>query len=129
MSTALIFQVQSFLILTLMGVGIYFKRNRSLHVKIMGSAIAWDVLLILQIELSRSAIVKASKAMSNTMMLNIHVSLAVLCVLFYIAMVLSGRKILAGDNQYRSRHKLMGMITFVIRILVFVTSFWAVRAS
>jgi hypothetical protein len=107
-------------------VGVYFRRQRQHHVKLMSIAMIWDVLLILQIELSRSAIFKASKAASNTLLLNIHVGLAVSTVLFYAYMVYSGRKFLAGDNSQRPKHRFMGWATVVMRILTFITSFWAV---
>ena len=68
---ALFMQLQSFCIVLLMAIGIAVHRRRKLHVKIMGFAMIWDILLILQIELSRSAILKASKAITNTMILNI----------------------------------------------------------
>lgn len=86
----------------------------------------WDVLLILQIELSRSAILKASKAVDNAMMLNIHVSIAVSTVILYGFMVYSGRALLAGKTEFRHKHRILGYSTFLMRILTFVTSFWAV---
>lgn len=119
-------QSQSLCIVLLMVAGIFFRRRRELHVKIMSAAMIWDVLLILQIELSRSAILKASKAMENALALNIHVSIAVATVILYGFMVHSGRKMLAQDYRLRSRHRLMGWCTFIMRILTFVTSFWAV---
>jgi hypothetical protein len=92
----------------------------------MSIAMIWDVLLILQIELSRSAILKASKAVTNPMILNIHVSIAVSTVILYGFMVHSGRKLLAGDNSIRPRHKKLGYLTLFMRTLTFITSFWAV---
>lgn len=126
MNTALIFQIQSGLILSLMFLGVYLKRNRLAHIRIMASAIVWDVILILQIELSRGAIEKASNAITNKMMLNIHISFAVLSVLFYVAMVISGRKLLKGNNGIRPLHKKLGYTTLFLRLATFVTSFWAV---
>lgn len=119
-------QIQSLLIVLLMTAGIWFRRQRQLHVKIMGIAMVWDVLLILQIELSRSAILKASKAVTNTMMLNIHVLIAVLTVLLYGYMIYSGRAMLDGQSQFRVKHRIMGYTTYLMRILTFITSFWAV---
>jgi hypothetical protein len=119
-------QIQSLCIVILMGIGIYFRRYQTRHVKIMSAAMIWDVLLILQIELSRSAILKASKAVSNTMALNIHVSIAILTVLFYVFMIKTGRQMLQGNYKIRTRHKFLGWSTFSLRILTFITSFWAV---
>jgi len=119
-------QAQSVLITLLMFVGVYFHKNRKLHVKIMSSAMIWDVLLILQVELSRSAIIKASKAMTNTTALNIHVSIAVTTVVLYVFMVLTGRRVLNGEGQLLRRHRFLGFTTLGMRVLTLITSFWAV---
>lgn len=119
-------QTQSLCIVLLMTLGIFKRRQRQLHVKIMSLAMIWDILLILQIELSRSAILKASKAITNPMMLNIHVTFAVTTVVLYGFMVYTGRALLSGRNEVRNKHKFLGYSTFFMRILTFVTSFWAV---
>ena len=119
-------QIQSLCIVLLMLAGIIVRRRRQLHIKIMSIAIIWDVLLILQIELSRSAILKASKAMTNPVMLNIHISIAVSSVILYVFMVYTGRKLLSGQNEIRSKHRVLGWTTLTMRILTFITSFWAV---
>jgi hypothetical protein len=119
-------QIQSLCIVLLMTAGIWFRRNRQLHVKIMAVTIFWDILLILQIELSRSAILKASKAVNNELMLNIHVLIAVLTVVLYGFMIYSGRAMLSGRSQFREKHRRLGYTTYLMRILTFVTSFWAV---
>lgn len=119
-------QGQSLCILLLMVVGILKHRQRSLHVKLMSGAMLWDILLILQIELSRSAVLKASKALSNPYILNIHVSIAVTSVILYGFMIYTGRKVLNGESRLLQRHRLLGYTTFTMRVLTFITSFWAV---
>jgi hypothetical protein len=119
-------QAQSLCIVLLMIVGIINRKRRNRHVKIMGAAIVWDVLLILQIELNRSAILKASKAMTNSSALNIHVTIAVSTVVLYGFMIHSGRKILANQIEFKKRHRMLGWTTLTMRILTFLTSFWAV---
>jgi hypothetical protein len=119
-------QTQSFLIVSLMIYGITQHRYRLKHVKIMSIAMIWDVLLILQIELSRSAILKATQAVTNPMLLNIHVSIAVSTVILYGFMIWTGRKVLSGDKIILKRHKLLGKITMAMRVLTLVTSFLAV---
>ncbi|PIP95920.1 MAG: hypothetical protein COW00_01645 [Bdellovibrio sp. CG12_big_fil_rev_8_21_14_0_65_39_13] len=126
MSTAVIFQIQSTLIVALMTYGIYLRRNRAAHIKVMFTTIIWDILLVLQIELSRSAILKASHAMNNPMMLNIHVSIAILTVLFYFAMLRTGYLFKNGRNDIRPLHKKLGWITYTLRWLTYITSFLAV---
>ncbi len=102
------------------------RRRRKLHVRMMSVAMIWDVLLILQIELSRSAILTATKALSNPMILNIHISIAVSTVVLYGFMVYTGRLMLSGQTQIRQKHRLLGYSTFLMRVLTFITSFWAV---
>ena len=92
----------------------------------MLTAIIWDVLLILQIELSRGAIAKASKAITNPYILNIHVSLALTTTILYVALVVMGRKILKGDYGILKLHKKLGILALIMRTLTFVTSFYAV---
>ena len=126
---ALLFQLQSVCILALMFTGVALRRQRSKHVKLMSVAIAWDVLLILQIELSRGAIVKASKVVTNTTILNIHVTFAVLCVILYGLMIYTGRKLLKNQNHLRSRHRMLGILTLSLRLLTFITSFFTVSST
>ncbi len=123
---AWLMQGQSLCILLLMIIGIVARRHRKIHVRIMSVAMVWDVLLILQIELSRSAILKASRAMTNALALNIHVSIAVSTVILYVFMIYTGRKMLAGETQIRVKHRILGYSTLFMRTLTFITSFWAV---
>lgn len=119
-------QIQSICILLIMVAGIYSRKNRSRHIRLMSTAMIWDVLLILQIELSRSAILKASKAVDNHLALNIHVSIAVTTVLLYGIMIYTGRRMLKGDTSIRNKHRMLGYTTFSMRVLTFATSFLAV---
>lgn len=125
MSTV-IFQVQSTIILLLIYFGIYHRRNRILHVRVMLTAIIWDVLLILQIELTRKAIATALKPTENSFLLNFHITIAVLTVLIYGALIYTGRKILSGENKIRPRHKLLGLTAVTLRTLTYITSYFAV---
>ncbi len=128
MTSAFLFQIQSALIVLLISFGVYKRRKRQVHVKVMGISIIWDILLILQIELNRGAIAKASQAIHNTMWLNIHVSIAVTTVFLYFGMIYTGRRLLKGDNLIRPMHKKLGWTTYGMRILTLITSFVAVAA-
>lgn len=125
--SAVIFQTQSALILALLIFGVTKVagkiKNRYQHMKIMKVAIIWDILLILQIELNRGAIAKASKAMENKAILNIHVSLALIAVLLYIYLYFSGKKVDSGDNSARQKHKILGYLALAARTAVLITSF------
>ena len=126
LNSTVIFQIQSTLIVALLLFGVAKRRNKALHVKTMLTAIIWDVILVLQIELTRGAIAKASKAPQNSTILNIHVALAVSTVIFYIFMILSGKKLLNGDQSIRSRHRILGLTTLSLRLLTYITSYFAV---
>lgn len=126
MSSAVIFQVQSALILGLIYFGIFKRKNISLHPKIMKTAIIWDILLILQIEFTRGAINKASKAVTNPIILNIHVGLALASVILYGLLWYTGSKIQSGDRSKQSLHKTFGLLAATTRTLTFITSFFTV---
>ncbi|EPZ51124.1 hypothetical protein M902_2831 [Bacteriovorax sp. BAL6_X] len=125
MSSATFFQIQSFLILSLMIYGVTQSKKRQKHVKIMSGAMIWDVILILQIELSRSAIDKAMEVFQSQTALKIHLFFAVSSVLLYIAMVISGLKVLKGNSGFIKKHRYLGITTLAFRILTFITSFYA----
>lgn len=123
MSSTLIFQLQSIVIVNMLFYGFLVRKNRFQHMKIMKAAIVWDLLLVVQIELTRGAIIKASKAMTNTMLLNIHVSLAVGTVLLYGLIFYTGNRLSKGDESVRRFHKPLGYITLTTRLATFITSF------
>lgn len=120
--SSIVFQIQSFLIVALLIYGVYHRKNRYKHVKIMKTAIIWDLLLVVQIELNRGAIAKASKALTNPMLLNIHVSLAVSTVLLYLLIFITGQKVLKGNENIRVVHRTIGIITLTTRIATLITS-------
>jgi uncharacterized membrane protein YozB (DUF420 family) len=125
MST-IIFQIQSTLIVMLLIFGVLKRKNRKLHIRTMLTAIIWDIFLVLQIELTRGAINKASQVTENPMLLNIHVSLAMTTVLLYFAMLFTGNKLKKGFESVRTQHMILGYTTFIIRMLTYITSFGAV---
>ena len=84
------FQTQSTLIVILLVLGVLCRRQRSRHVRLMSVAIAWDILLVVQIELNRSALAKAAQFMANKLLLNVHVAAAILTVLCYGIMIYTG---------------------------------------
>ncbi len=126
MTSAVVFQIQSFCVYALMVFGITKRKKRKIHVPTMITVLVWDIILILQIELGRSAVEKASKALANPWILNVHVSFAISCVIFYFLLIFTGRKLLNGQNEYRMRHRLFGWSAFALRTLTLITSFYAV---
>jgi len=120
------FQIQSTIIVLLMVIGISLRRDRKKHVPMMLLVIFWDIFLVLQIELTRSAIEKASSVATNSLILNIHVALAITTVILYFFMLYSGRRMLKGDLSIKPTHLRVGLITFVLRIATYITSYFVV---
>lgn len=128
MTSAYLFQIQSALIFSLMCFGIYNRKRRSRHVPVMATVIVWDIVLILQIELTREAVVKALHAPTNPMMLNVHIGIATSCVVLYCLLILTGRKLLKNELKIKPIHRRLGWTTFVLRFLTLATSFFAVKS-
>ena len=120
--SSVIFQTQSFIIVALMLYGVFHRKNRFKHIKTMKLVIIWDLLLVAQIELTRSAIAKASKVVENPNILNIHVSLAVSTVLLYGVVWYLGHKLNKGEEKVKTLHKLVGGLTLTTRISTLITS-------
>lgn len=126
MTSVVVFQIQSIIVYALMVFGISKRKQRKIHVPTMITVLTWDILLILQIEINRGAVEKAVKAVINPILLNIHVSFAISCVVFYLLLIFTGRKILSGEQSYQSRHRLFGWSAFILRTLTLITSYFAV---
>jgi uncharacterized membrane protein YozB (DUF420 family) len=129
--TTLVFQIQSLLIVLLMVYGVLkAKKNRLLHRKIMLSAILWDLFLILQIELTRSAIAKAASALDkpHQTLFYIHLFFAISTVLLYPLAFYSGQKIIKNNSKHTRHHKVIGGVVLLFRISTLFTSYFVVAA-
>lgn len=119
-----LFHFQSIIILIIIYFGLYIRKQRTKHVKTMLLAIALDLVLILQIEISRKAVIQAIKPSNNPLILNIHLFFAIGSVILYCLIILSGRKLIMGQNQLRGLHKKIGFCTVIFRTLTSLTSFF-----
>src|SRR5690606_33542004 len=122
MSSSVIFQAQSFIIVAILIFGVYHRKNRYKHIRMMYFAIICDLLLVAQIELSRQAIAKASNSLANPILLYIHISLAISTMLLNALMIVTGRKLQKNNESMRARHKVLGWTTLTVRILTLITS-------
>jgi len=129
MNSSVFFQIQNFLVLMVLYVGVFYRKRPSKHVPIMLAGIGWDLLLVLQIELTRHAINKASHALTNPIILNIHVSLAVSTVLLYFVVLYLGFNLRKGKEHLRKKHKFFGLVTLMLRSSTFITSFLVVHPA
>lgn len=110
-----------------MCLGILNRKNKQRHIPIMATVITWDIILILQIELNRKAVEKAMQALTNPMLLNIHITIAVSCVVLYFFLIFTGRKLLNNNFKVKKTHRILGWSAFILRLLTLITSFYAVK--
>jgi len=118
----LIFKIESFIILSLFFYGLSIRKQKLKHIKVMVSAIVWDILLVLQIELSRSAIKQTFNPNKNSTLLNIHISIAVTTLFLHFFMLYSGNKLRKGNLKNKSLHVKLGLLDVFLRTLNFATS-------
>lgn len=112
----------SSIVVVLLAVGLWFRHRRpQLHLRLMISAFVMDLLLVLYIEISRHAVEKVVTRVSPLLWFHAGVSVGVL--LCYVAMILLGQGVLAGQAESRKRHFAMGMTFVALRSLNYVTSY------
>ncbi len=116
--------VSSFVVF-LIAVGIFFHRKTEVHIPIMASAFVIDVALVLIIELQRHAVEKVVgevTATSPSAFVIFHATVSLLVILFYIALGITGSKLLK-DKTKRSIHKKLAYAFIALRLINYITSF------
>ncbi len=112
----------SSLVVALLAVGLWFRHRRpQLHLRVMISAFVVDLLLVLYIEIWRHAVEKVVARVNPLLWFHAAVSLAVL--LCYVAMIVLGRGVLAGQANSRKWHFAVGVTFVTLRSLNYVTSY------
>ena len=114
-------------ILLLLGIGLWFRHNRNVHPKIMFTAFVADLLLLIYIELTLQAVEKVVGVVKVAddvgIILWVHVAVSAAVMGLYVAMIVLGRKLLAGNTAVRTTHRNLAIIFVVMRLANFVTSF------
>lgn len=113
--------VISFIVLVIIGLGIWQRKNRKVHYSLMTLACIIDVGLVLWIELNRGAVDKAIH--SSGALLTFHVAVSVGALLLYFVQFYLGFKILRGNLVTIKTHKVCGITFVVLRLTNFITSF------
>jgi uncharacterized membrane protein YozB (DUF420 family) len=128
--------VVSTIVLILIGIGLYYRRQRSMHWKFMAAAFAIDVALVFYIELTRHAVETVATQVKPFIWF--HALISVLVLVLYVALAVLGRKMLAGapvaiaagagmsmptDNSHlKHLHRNLGIAFCVLRGLNYVTA-------
>lgn len=121
----LFLQLQSFLVILLLSVGLAFRKQPKRHLPLMLTALCIDFALVVEVELFRHVLGTLEKIPGNSLSTNIHILVATATALFYIGMVYTGIRLWKGQGHLRKTHRRMGWTTFVLRILTLITSFMA----
>jgi hypothetical protein len=108
----------------LMVMGILNRRQGQLHAKLMGGAISIDIVLVLVLEVLRSAI---ATAVGNELNLwqQLHVVFSTLAVVLYFPLIFVGLKNLKHEStpEQKKWHRNLGFTAFALRSIGFVLMF------
>lgn len=123
------FLFSSTLILLIIVLGLYFRKQPKIHVPLMLTAFVADLALVLIIEFQRKAVEKVvdnAITAPNTFLL-FHAGISLIVILLYIALIITGNKALklpirAGSNTMEI-HKILALIFIVFRLANYITSF------
>ncbi|MGA2882936.1 MAG: hypothetical protein ABSG13_28650 [Bryobacteraceae bacterium] len=114
------FHATSTLVLLILIAGILLRRRRRIHIPVMITAFSLDLLSVLAIEISRSAIKKATS--SPPPLLLFHVIVSVFALVFYGVMFVLGERVRNGAEQLRPWHRRVAWMFGACRTTNYVTS-------
>ena len=123
----MIFNALNASILALIFFGVWKRGEVRLHVRIMKASFALDVLLLIAVELGRSAIEKTIGIETvdedvNVTMLWIHIFFALSSPILWIIQLRVGSRVLRGDRSALPRHRRNATAFLVARTLNLVTA-------
>jgi hypothetical protein len=116
------FKIAATIALVLICAGVLNRRKRTIHVPLMLSALTIDIVMLLIIEFSRSAIETAVHTPLPTILL-IHIIFSVLLVCAYLYMLFFGLKLLI-KNQGRTMHYTGAYVFVFFRLANYITSYF-----
>ncbi len=107
---------------SLLCIGIVFKQQRTMHVRLMNAGIFLDLGLVIFLEIQRSAINTATN-FSLEPIQQIHILCSTLAVVLYFPTMILGWRIYLNKSQRRSLHLRFGIAAFVFRAIGFFLMF------
>lgn len=123
------FLLSSTLIVLVIALGLYFRKQAQIHIPLMLTAFVADLSLVLIIEFQRKAVervVDNVTSVPNAFLL-FHVGVSLVVILLYIALIITGNKALKLTNRANSStmqiHKILALIFIVFRLTNYITSF------
>ncbi len=119
------FHLVNVAIFLLILVGAFMHHRRDLHVKMMLTAFALDLALLLAVELTNSAVARAYRDVgAGSAITTIHVAFAISGLVMWIVQIVVGRKIYKqGRMELLPRHAKGARLFLVFRLGNVVTAF------
>jgi hypothetical protein len=114
------FNVANVVIMAAILVGVAVHARRKVHVRVMASCFAADLLMVLVIELQRSAIKQAVGPTSGLM--KFHIAVSVGALVLWVLQILTGRGVLQGKPRL-ARHRIQAWAFLLCRGTNVVTAF------
>lgn len=113
----------STVVVLLLCVGLWKRRNPNIHIPVMVTAFIIDLLLVLYIEYSRSVIeMVIHEAAEMSLLLKIHVPISITAFLLYFPLIILGVLVRRGNTQWQPWHKRVGITFIVFRGANYITS-------
>ena len=121
MDRAVISHLASWIIYTIIWIGIYNRFDKILHRKIMITAFILDVLLVLYIEIGREAVKQAFEFPDGW--LGVHIIFSLLTIVLYLLMIAVGQKLFKGNESIRGLHIKLAYTFLFVKSMNLVTSY------
>ncbi|NRA94592.1 MAG: hypothetical protein HRU14_00130 [Planctomycetes bacterium] len=122
---SVLFHVANVTIFLFILVGAFMHHRRDLHVKMMLTAFALDLVLLLAVELSNSAVARAYRDVgAGNAITTIHVAFAISGLVMWFVQIFVGRKIYKqGRMELLPRHGTGARLFLIFRLGNVVTAF------
>jgi hypothetical protein len=116
------FPILSTLVLVLIFIGLWKRKVNRIHIPAMLAAFVIDLGMVLWLELNRLAVEQVIEGVSG--LLAFHVTVSIIVMLLYIALIISGYKIWKGERALFNLHRYMAAIFIIGRLINYVTAFY-----
>lgn len=116
-------QLISTVVVVLLCVGLWKRKNPNIHIPVMASAFVIDFLLVLYIEWSRNVVeMVVNEAAHMSLLLKIHVPISIVAFLMYFPLITLGVVVRRGGAQWQPWHKKIGYTFVIFRGANYITS-------
>ncbi|TLS66447.1 hypothetical protein FEF65_09745 [Mariprofundus erugo] len=105
-----------------MATALVLRRNRSLHIPLMGSVMIFDLLFPIWLYLTHDWIKRLiDHGELLSFLIWAHLFLVLTLYALYVLQMQAGRQLLAGDSEARPGHAVQSRGIVIVRLFVFMT--------